>query len=207
MLTFRASSMGGCPRALYFQALGLEGEPRDLESRLTLRLGTVMEPVILEELGYQVEDSQKEVVLPVGRGVQIVGHPDGRVGDLLLEVKTMNDFAWQQAKKQGIKAYYPFYVMQGGLYLRALDCRALRFVCYNKNTSAHFEQDYEAVEVYPFVLRALNKARRLARQVELGTPPERPHNLPAWRCKKKYCEYWHCHLNDGHKAYLERRAA
>jgi hypothetical protein len=208
MLTLRASAIGGCPRALFYQATKVAGEPRSLTSRLTLRLGTVMEAVILEELGYRVEDAQKEIVLPIpwSPAVAIVGHPDGRVGDTVIEVKTMNQFAFRQVKKHGVKEHYPQYLMQASCYLAGLQGEALRFICFNKDSSDILEQEYPRAEVQPYWEAAQLVARTVAEGVWRKQEPVRPQRLPAWRCRRQYCEFWHCEHNDGYGQSVMKEA-
>lgn len=211
MLQLRMSSMGGCDRALVYEAMQIEGEPRTKESELTLELGKIMEPVILKAQGYDVEDPQKELVLPVsGRG-QLVGHPEGRQGRMLLEVKTMADYAFRQATKNQVIYYYPQYGAQNGCYFAAWSrCDVSRFILFNKNDSRIQEQDFSYQEIMPFARRAVRQARRVFRYVEWGEVPGKPETLAKWQCQAKYCKYHHCEFNTGHQIWLEkhdRRAA
>jgi len=207
MLELRMSSMGGCDRALVYEAMQVEGEPRTKESELTLELGRVMEPVILKAQGYQVEDPQIELVLPVGQH-QLVGHPEGREGCLLLEVKTMADYAWRQATKNLVINYYPQYGAQNGCYFAAWGrCDASRFILFNKNTSKIVEQDFTYQEIMQHARRAVRQARRVFKYAEWGCLPPKPENLAKWQCKAKYCKYHLCPHNEGHQAFIMRETA
>jgi hypothetical protein len=210
MLQLRMSSLGGCDRGLVYEALQIEGEPCTKESELTLALGQVMEPVILKAQGYEVEDSQIELVLPVGNH-RIVGHPEGRQGRLLLEVKTMADYAWRQAKQQSVINYYPQYGAQNGCYFAAWGyCDTSRFILFNKNTSKIIEQNFTYQEIMLHARRAIKQARQVFKYVEWAETPKKPEGLPKWRCDQRYCKYHHCEHNTGHQAWLtkaERRAA
>jgi len=209
MITFRSSEIGGCSRALVYEALGFPREPYDKRSRLTLELGKLMEPVILREQGYEdLLHVQKEMVLPVTRGVQIVGHPDGvwiNSRRYLLEVKTMRDFAWRQARDGGIKDKYPGYFAQGSTYFVGWGCDVLRFICFNKDSSDTKEIDYEGREVAAMAARMVRKARRVACYVEAGEIPGKPGDLAKWQCQKRYCQFWCCEYNEGHKFFQERK--
>jgi hypothetical protein len=213
MLQLRMSSMGGCDRALVYEALQVKGEPRTKESELTLALGQVMEPVILKAQCYQVEDPQIELVLPVSSRGRLVGHPEGRQGNLLLEVKTMADFAWKQANRELVINYYPQYGAQNGCYFAAWGrCNASRFILFNKNTSRILEQDFTHQEIMRHARRAIKKARRVFRYVEWGTMPAKAANLKKWQCQAKYCKYHLCPHNEGFPAWTikhteNRRAA
>jgi len=184
------------------------GEPRDRESRLTLALGQVMEPVILKILKYQVEDPQIELVLPVNGRVQIVGHPEGREGNKLLEVKTMAAWAWRQAKKEGVINYYPQYGMQNGVYFTGFGglVDQSEFILFNKNTSKIVRQKFSYVDLAPYIYRVVRVARQVGQYFEWGEIPKKPTNLRKWQCNKKYCEFHHCEFNEGHKKFLEKKA-
>ncbi len=177
---------------------------------MTLELGKVMEPVILKAQGYEVEDPQIELVLPVGNH-RLEGHPEGRCGSLLLEVKTMADYAWKQAAKELVINYYPQYGAQNGCYFAAWGCcDASRFILFNKNTSKIVEQDFTCGEIMQHARRAVRQARRVFRYVEWGEMPGKPEGLPQWRCDQRYCKYHLCEFNTGHQTWLEkhdRRAA
>lgn len=212
-MELRMSSMGGCDRALCYEALQVKGEPRTKESELTLELGRIMEPVILKAQGYQVEDPQIELVLPVGQH-RLVGHPEGREVRLLLEVKTMADYAWKQATKAGVINYYPQYGAQNGCYFAAWGrCDTSRFILFNKNTSKIVEQDFTCQEIMQHARRAVRQARRVFKFAERGELPPKPENLKKWQCQAKYCKYHLCPHNEGHQNYTteepgrERRAA
>lgn len=202
MLQLRMSSMGGCDRALVYEALQVEGEPRTKESELTLELGKVMEPVILKAQGYEVEDPQIELVLPVGKH-RLVGHPEGRCGSLLLEVKTMADYAWRQATKELVINYYPQYGAQNGCYFAAWGyCDASRFILFNKNTSKIVEQDFNYQEIMQHARRAVRQAKRVFKYAEWGELPEKPEGLKKWQCQAKYCKYHLCPHNEGNLAFV-----
>jgi hypothetical protein len=209
VITLRASAIGGCLRALVYQGLQVKGEPRNRDSRLTLALGQVMEPVILDILKYKVEDPQIELTLPINSRIQIVGHPEGREKTTLLEVKTMAAWAWGQAKKQSVITYYPQYAMQNAVYFAGFGGLVDRseFILFNKNTSKIIRQKFSYFDLAPFILQSVKVARQVDRFINWGIIPEKPENLKKWQCQAKYCQYHHCEHNEGHQKFMEKRAA
>lgn len=209
LITIRASAIGGCLRSLVYQGMQIQGVPRDQDSRLTLALGQVMEPVILKILKYKVEDAQIELTLPINNRIQIVGHPEGRQGHVLLEVKTMAAWAWGQAKKQSVVTYYPQYAMQNAVYFAGFGGLVDRseFILFNKNTSKIIKQKFSYFDLAPFIHRAAKVAREVDRYMGWGTIPGKPDDLKKWQCQKKYCVYHHCEHNDGYTILREKMAA
>jgi hypothetical protein len=167
-----------------------------------------MEPVILEVLKYKVEDAQIELTLPINSRIQIVGHPEGREGPVLLEVKTMAAWAWRCAKKEGVMAYYPQYGMQHGCYFAGFGGLVDRseFILFRKNDSKIIRQKYRYQDIAPFIHRSVSVAREVDRYIGWGTIPKKPADLKKWQCQGKYCVYHHCEHNGSHQKFAEKRA-
>jgi len=166
-----------------------------------------MEPVILRQLKYKVEDAQIKLVLPINGRIQIVGHPEGRQGTTLLEVKTMAAYSWKMAKKEGVMAYYPQYAMQNACYFAGFGGLVDRseFILFNKNTSKVKKQKYGYKDLRPFIRQVVQVAKIVEAFVSAGCMCSKPLDLKKWQCLEKYCQFWLCEHNTGHKKYLERR--
>jgi hypothetical protein len=167
-----------------------------------------MEPVILNILKYKVEDAQIELTLPINSRIQIVGHPEGRQGHVLLEVKTMAAWAWGQVKKQSVVTYYPQYAMQNACYLAGFGGLVDRseFILFNKNTSKIIRQKFSYFDLAPLIRRAKKMACEVDRFIGWGTIPEKPVDLKKWQCQAKYCQFHHCEHNEGHQKFAEKGA-
>jgi hypothetical protein len=82
----------------------------------------------------------------------------------------------------------------------------MRIACFNKDSAKILEQDYPKAEVLPYWEAAQLVDRTVAEAVWRKQVPVRPQRLPAWRCKRQYCEFWHCRHNDGHPVAVAQEA-
>lgn len=114
-VVYRASGLGGCPRALAAWASGFEPAPPPAVMQNAFDEGTALEDRILEVAGVSdgTTDRQREIDLSVGRvggkPVIVRAHIDGRyTGTLipmLVELKKFRDSNWVQWKKYGLDAF------------------------------------------------------------------------------------------------------
>ena len=96
----------------------------------------------------KVWGEQDEVV---GHGSHILGHIDGLCNGIpnneeevhLLELKTMNDRAFKDVIKNGVKKSKPGYYAQMTSYMGKLGLKNGLFMSYNKNDSSYY---YELIE-------------------------------------------------------------
>ena len=113
-----------CLRNLWYTVNGYSGAENNSRTQRIFDVGTVLEPVIVDWLrqdGWQVEynpGSQQaalKVVIPV-KGGKLCGHPDciiseGEVQNTLVDIKTMNDRAFNHWKHEGTLNSKPQYVV------------------------------------------------------------------------------------------------
>lgn len=198
---FRMSAAGDCARKLALLAGGAEPEPvtagqvrifghgslRGRELALDLAAGLGPEWTARTEV---------EVSLMVA-GVTVLGHldvlligPDER--RIVVEYKTMNEWAWKRVSESDPLSISEHYRAQGALYAVAAEASELHFVCESKNDGKH-----KIVSIPPEqVLKDERFARlNLATAILAHRVREIPDPLPAdgsgslpWRCN--YCSVW-----------------
>ena len=136
-LEIRASAVGNCRRALWYEATGHEPtNPRSEESLTVMEAGNALEPVVLramERAGWDVRPNDpldpKRVTVDIGTdpvtgrgpGIKVTGHPDaiGRLGDgdlMMVEVKTRGPEAFKRWQTLGAERSHPESVAQAGFY-------------------------------------------------------------------------------------------
>ena len=136
-LEIRASAVGNCRRALWYEATGHEPtNPPSEESLTVMEAGNALEPVVLramERAGWDVRPNDpldpKRVTVDIGTdpatgegpGVKVTGHPDaiGRLGDgdlMMVEVKTRGPEAFKRWQALGAERSHPDSVAQAGFY-------------------------------------------------------------------------------------------
>ena len=144
-LEIRASAVGNCRRALWYEATGHEPTNSPSEESLTVtEAGNALEPVVLramERAGWDVRPNDpldpKRVTVDIGTdlvtgrepaphlmrgpGIKVTGHPDaiGRLGDgdlMMVEVKTRGPEAFKRWQTLGAERSHPDSVAQAGFY-------------------------------------------------------------------------------------------
>jgi hypothetical protein len=203
MITFRASGLGhACDRRVYLESVrGIE-EPRDPGSRIVMDCGTALESVGIEymrlagwDIGYNPGNLEaKECLEYRGDGFVISGHYDaiGSFGGgelYVLDIKTMNSFAYREWKKLGTKEKYPQYLTQVGLYGYMLRFRGdqiakIGIVGLNRDRPEYPlpVDSYDYDEGIPKA--AIERAERIAHAADL---PEIDASIPDWCCR--YCGF------------------
>lgn len=198
----RASTIGfPCDRHLWYAAEGHE----PLQDTRTLRIfdvGTALEPIVIEWLradGWEIvfynkgsQDAEIEHVIEV-RGGEIRGHFDAiifrpDVGNVLIDIKTMNDRAFAQWKREGTEGKSPQYLDQLHVYaeaalLEGITIDRLGIVAVNKNNS-----DMK-IELLDYSIERMMDIRARAERVFAARKPPAPGELPEWTCR--YCSYRH----------------
>lgn len=118
----------------------------------------------------------------------VKGLPEDPQNYNLVDVKTVKSDKFKQLLKDGIKAMYPQYYIQGQGYMGLLELEKAQFIFVNKDTDEihserfHFsERDFQD---------AMDKAKNI---IEAETPPSKLSDDPAyWECK--FCNFWDiCH--------------
>ena len=204
----RASKAGfPCSRNLWYSVNGFEPVISPKTQRI-FDVGTYLEPLVVKWLrddGWEVEynqgsqNAELEVSVPVVGG-KLAGHPDcfiskGSTHNCLIDIKTMNDRAFTQWKREGTLKSKPQYVTQ--LHVYAMGCIAegrnvdwLGVVAVNKNNS-----DWH-IDLFKFNPITATKIKSDAEFIfSLSEPP--CQNCPAenWACN--YCDFSHlCNLHD-----------
>ena len=204
----RASKAGfPCSRNLWYSVNGFEPVISPKTQRI-FDVGTYLEPLVVEWLkqdGWTVEynqgsqNAELEVSVPIIGG-KLAGHPDcfiskGSTHNCLIDIKTMNDRAFTQWRREGTLKSKPQYVTQ--LHVYAMGCIAkgrkvdwLGVVAVNKNNS-----DWH-IDLFKFNPITAAKIKSDAEYIfSLSEPPSQ--NCPAenWCCN--YCEFSHlCCRND-----------
>lgn len=153
---YRASSLGGCQKALVAQRLGYVPLAPPEKFLKIFAEGTALEETVYTLLyaeGYDVSDEQLETNFHVSNNIIVQGHIDGLVTregrTRLLEIKTMNadSYAAFVNKRWNMGGLMERYKWQVSAYMNSLDdphnpnCGIeLMFVAYDKETgSLHWE--------------------------------------------------------------------
>ncbi|MDR1979560.1 MAG: PD-(D/E)XK nuclease family protein [Synergistaceae bacterium] len=201
----RASTIGfPCDLHLWFAANKYE-KLEDPKSLRVFAVGNALEPVAikwLQEDGWKVfynpgsQDADLEHVIPVTGG-EIRGHLDAIItrpdtGNILIDVKTMNDRAFLNWKRQGTELKSPQYLDQIHVYADAaitagLSVDKLGIVAVNKNNS-----DMQ-IEIMDYSVERMMEIRERAERTFAATEaPDPGPRLASWACG--YCAYRHsCH--------------
>lgn len=106
---YRASSLGGCLKAMAALQLGYTPVETPEFFAGIFKEGRLHEDSIINDLiesGYQVYDRELQVVFPVTKEIAVVGHIDGKLIELagkhrLLEMKTMSADAYKEFANKG----------------------------------------------------------------------------------------------------------
>ena len=210
----RASKAGfPCVRNLFYSVNSPDMGIVSPKSQRIFDVGTYLEPMVVEWLktdGWEVDynpgsqNAELEVTVPLENG-WLAGHPDCIISkddmeNILVDIKTMNERAFTQWKREGSLKSKPQYVDQ--LHIYAMGCirngilinsHTLGIVGVNKNNSDwhidFFDFDYG---------RAADIQDKAFAVFEMNEPPEENCPAEAWCCN--YCEYAHmCEIKGKHK--------
>ena len=196
----RASKAGfPCARNLYYSVNGYKGTT-DIRTQRIFDVGTYLEPLVvrwLQEDGWKVyynqgsQDADLELKYPVNGG-ELAGHPDCFIsregtGNLLTDIKTMNERAFQWWKRDGSIKSKPQYVDQLHIYAvtamkAGFEVDKIGIVGLNKNNSDLWLDtfDYDNERFNGIIQRAENIFMQ-------NTPPNEDSPRENWCCG--YCEY------------------
>lgn len=211
----RASSIGHpCIRKTWLSTFK-EPEEFSPQTLMTFDVGTALEEVAIKYIrldGWEVDynpgsqEAEEKVSIPVLEtpeyGVFLEGHPDAVIWrpetpeeKILIDVKTMNEYAFKQWAKMGTMQKYPQYVEQVHIYGKGKGLRRLGIAAINKNKVEYpvpmdfFDFDEEIWE------GIMAKAKKLAEYAELPFAPEIDQDIPTWCCN--YCGYRRMGLCEG----------
>ena len=189
-----------CERNLFYSVNGYEGNSSSHSQRI-FDVGTALEPVIVDWLrsdGWEVEYNQGsqnaeiEVSIDV-EGGQLVGHPDCIISrpeglqNVLIDIKTMNERAFTQWKREGSLKSKPQYVKQlhvyaAGLIAQGRKIEKLGIVGVNKNNS-ELHMDF-----FDFDPELMKRIQDMTEHVfSLNDAPVENSPSESWCCS--YCEF------------------
>ena len=196
----RASKAGfPCLRNLWYSVNGYQ-EVVSQKSQRIFDVGTALEPYIVEWLktdGWEVEynpgsqNAELEVTVPIIGG-KIAGHPDciiskGEIQNALVDIKTMNEWAFKTWKKKGTLITKPQYVTQLHIYAMGLQragrtIERLGIVGVNKNNSEMHIDFFNFDE--GTCIAIMNRAETI---INASEAPEFDCPTEEWACG--YCEF------------------
>ena len=205
-LEIRASEVGNCRRALWYEATGWEvTNPRDDDSLTMLEAGNALEPVVLramERAGWDItptdRDNPSMVSLRLGPTLAVSGHVDAAgVAPIfgnepsIVEVKTRGPEAYKKWRTLGAERSHPETVWQAAFYTYGAFDEARDVVIATLDTGGR-TWDYEVIPAHR-VERAFERA--CARLGELAAHhlvngpdpdvlPERDFTADDWQCKR-----------------------
>lgn len=201
--TLRMSNVGQpCARKLWYHVNNEPGEKLRSNTRLKFLYGDIIEEVVLslaEAAGHDVQGRQDRMELE-----GIVGHRDGVIDGMLIDVKSASTFGFKKFKENGLRKEDPFgYLTQLAAYLLASQDDPL---VTNKTEAAFLVMDKQhghlVLDRYDLTaemkeLRSLIARRKVA--VAEPVPPARAFSdKPYQKSGNKqlgiecsYCEYKH----------------
>ena len=205
-LEIRASAVGNCRRALWYEATGQEvTNPRSDDSLTMLEAGNALEPVVLramERAGWEItptyRDNPKMVSLRLGPTLLVSGHVDAAgvapifgTEPSIVEVKTRGPEAFKKWRTLGAERSHPESVWQAAFYTYGTFDEARDVVIATLDTGGR-TWDYEVIPARR-VERAFEQA--CARLGELAAHhlvngpdpyalPERDFTADDWQCKR-----------------------
>jgi len=130
--TLRMSRLGTPDRKLWFEH-NVPLKRNKASNALKFIYGDIIEQLIIllaKESGHKVEHEQQEVVID-----GIVGHQDGTIDDVTIDVKSASSFAFQKFSKATIFKEDPFgYIAQLSSYKHANKTEQAAFIGVNKES-------------------------------------------------------------------------
>ncbi len=205
-LEIRASAVGNCRRALWYEATGWEvTNPRSDDSLTMLEAGNALEPVVLRAMqraGWDItptdRDNPEMMSLRLGPTLLVSGHVDAAgVAPIfggepsIVEVKTRGPEAFKKWRTLGAERSHPESVWQAAFYTYGTFDEARDVVIATLDTGGR-TWDYEVIPARR-VERAFEQAcarlGELAAHHVINGPdpevlPERDFTDDDWQCKR-----------------------
>lgn len=185
--------LGGCPRALYYRLR----EVPETNEKVSLKpqvymifdVGTFFHRYIQNLLRQYLKSSIdaafdfKDEVKVFNEDLRLTGHADGLLTfelggtKFILEIKTMNNFAFARAVKANSASENHLY--QASVYAKELKADGIIFIYVNKDTSemreyVHYKRDYVDLQN-----DAYEKIERINQAVDDGIEPKRMCKIPT----------------------------
>ena len=213
--TIRASSIGHpCIRKVWLSTFK-EPEEFTPQTLLTFDIGTALEEVAIKYIqmdGWETDynpgsqEAEDKVSIEILKTpeyeVYLEGHPDAVIWrpqkpeeKIMVDIKTMNDFAFKDWKKHGTLKKYPQYAEQVHIYGYGKGIFKLGIAALNKN-KAEFPIPIDTFTFDPEIWEnIMRKCNQLAEYAELPFPPAIDDEIPSWCCG--YCGYKRMGLCEG----------
>ena len=205
-LEIRASAVGNCRRALWYEATGYAiTNPRPQESLTVLEAGNALEPVVLRAMrraGWEIAPADsanpQAVSLRLGPTLTVSGHVDATgvvpiFGDnpSVIEVKTRGPEAFKRWQVLGAERSHPESVWQAALYTFGTFGEARDAVIATMDTGSRV-WDYEVIpaeRVERAFEGACQRLGQLGAHHALHGPdpdslPERDFTATGWQCQR-----------------------
>ena len=205
-LEIRASAVGNCRRALWYEA---NEHPvtnaRTEESLTVLEAGNALEPVVLRAMrraGWDIDATDKDnpemVSLRLGQKLVVTGHVDATgvvpiFGDQpgVIEIKTRGPEAYRRWRTLGAERSHPESVAQGAFYSYGTFGEARDVVIATMDTGSR-QWDFEVIpaeRVAEAFHRACERLGTLGAHHALHGPdsaalPERDFTAEDWQCQR-----------------------
>ncbi len=205
-LEIRASAVGNCRRALWYEATGHQvTNPRDDDSLTMLEAGNALEPVVLRAMqraGWDITPTDRDnphmVSLRLGPTLAVSGHVDAAgVAPIfgnepsIVEVKTRGPEAYKKWRVMGAERSHPETVWQAAFYTYGAFEEARDVVIATLDTGGR-TWDYEVIPAHR-VERAFERAcarlgelaaHHLVNGPDPAVLPERDFTAEDWQCKR-----------------------
>ena len=205
VLEIRASAVGNCRRALWYEATGYTvTNPVSDESLTVLEAGNALEPVVLramERAGWDIAPADPvhpmRVAVEVGPNLTVTGHPDATGvlplfgGEAVIEVKTRGPEAFKRWQTLGAERSHPASVWQAAFYTLG-HYGEMRDVVVAAMDTGSRQWDYEVIPAHRLdrALRdACDRLGELAVHLAVNGPdpdalPERDFTAGDWQCQR-----------------------
>ena len=205
-LEIRASAVGNCRRALWYEATDHQvTNPRDDDSLTMLEAGNALEPVVLRAMqraGWDITPTDRDnphmVSLLLGPTLVVSGHVDAAgVAPIfgnepsIVEVKTRGPEAYKKWRVMGAERSHPESVWQAAFYTYGAFDESRDVVIATLDTGNRV-WDYEVIPAHR-VERAFERAcarlgelaaHHLVNGPDPAVLPERDFTADDWQCKR-----------------------
>jgi|SRR5947207_1859339 len=184
---YRASSIGGCPRALQYATLdGIIPEKHSPEFTMFLMDGDTHERMItslLSKVGTVTHTQRNLQKRYKHQGVSFVvtGTPDGMFNGTIYDVKAINGFSFAALEKN-YPTQYVKYIEQMHIYMDILNKKESILLFKDRNWS---KIKPKLVEYNPdFMEKMLDKLAYITKMVKSKQMIDRPYTVRSKECKR-----------------------
>ena len=198
IVIYRASAIGGCPRALLAARLQFDAKPTPENFQRIFDRGHEIENIVKSMLRNQFDvdliRDQEEVTLTLGtfntRRIVVVGHIDGYTTETgVNEIKGFGKDYLDKWTSTGISAF-PRYEYQVSAYCYAMEETRWRFIVYDKTLTTS-ESDPDRLKSSSFSLPPLPLSEIKARVLSIEQASITGEIMP---CTGEYpCPYYYLH--------------